>query len=44
VSAEIAVTVAEVAYREDLAGLPRPDDLAAFVRANRYDPTYPRYV
>ena len=44
VSAEIAVTVAEVAYREDLAGLQRPDDLAALVRANRYDPTYPRYV
>jgi len=44
VSAEIAVTVAEVAYREGLAGLPRPDDLAAFVRANRYDPTYPRYA
>ncbi len=44
VSAEIAVTVAEVAYREGLAALPRPDDLAAFVRANRYDPTYPRYA
>ncbi len=44
VSAEIAVTVAEVAYREDLAGLPRPDDLPGFVRANRYDPRYPVYT
>jgi malate dehydrogenase (oxaloacetate-decarboxylating)(NADP+) len=44
VSAEIAVTVAEVAYHEDLAGLPRPADLPAFIRASRYDPAYPRYV
>ena len=44
VSAEIAVTVAEVAYQEDLAGLPRPADLPAFIRASRYDPAYPRYV
>jgi len=44
VSAEIAVTVARVAYDEGLASVPRPDDLPAFVRASRYDPTYPRYV
>ncbi len=44
VSADIAATVAEVAYREGLAGVPRPDDLAAFVRANRYDPGYPIYT
>jgi len=44
VSAEIAVTVARVAYDEGLASVPRPDDLPAFVRASRYDPTYSRYV
>lgn len=44
VSAEVAVAVSEVAYREGLAALPRPDDLAAFVRANRYDPGYPSYA
>jgi len=44
VSAEIAVTVAGVAYNEGLASLPRPDDLPAFVRANRYDPGYPIYT
>ncbi len=44
VSAEVAVAVAEVAYREGLATLPRPDDLPGFVRANRYDPRYPLYT
>jgi malate dehydrogenase (oxaloacetate-decarboxylating)(NADP+) len=44
VSAEIAVAVAEVAYRDGLARLPRPADLPAFVRANRYDPSYPAYA
>src|SRR6476646_6474394 len=34
VSAEIAVTVARVAYDEELASVPRPDDLPAFVRAS----------
>jgi malate dehydrogenase (oxaloacetate-decarboxylating)(NADP+) len=44
VSAEIAVTVAGVAYDEGLAAVPRPANLAAFVRANRYDPGYPTYT
>jgi malate dehydrogenase (oxaloacetate-decarboxylating)(NADP+) len=44
VSAEVAVAVAEVAYAEGLASVPRPDDLAAFLRANRYDPGYPLYA
>ena len=44
VSAEVAVAVAEVAYGEGLAALPRPGDLPAFVRANRYDPRYPLYT
>jgi len=41
VSAEIAVVVAEVAYREGLATVSRPTDLSKFVRSNRYHPVYP---
>ena len=44
VSAEIAVTVAGVAYDEGIASVPRPDNLPAFVRSSRYDPTYPEYA
>ena len=40
VSARIAVEVAEVAYRDGLAELERPDDLAATIRAEMYDPRY----
>lgn len=40
VSARIAVTVAEQAYVEGLAQLPRPDDLDTFIRAQMYDPSY----
>jgi len=40
VSACIAVEVAEVAYRDGLAELERPDDLAATIRAEMYDPRY----
>jgi len=42
VSARIAVEVAEVAYRDGLAELERPDDLAATIRAEMYDPRYKR--
>ena len=41
VSAEIAVVVAEVAYREGLATVSRPTDLSKFVRSHRYHPVYP---
>ena len=44
VSAEIAVTVARVAYEEGLATAPRSQDLEAAVRAAMYDATYPRYA
>jgi malate dehydrogenase (oxaloacetate-decarboxylating)(NADP+) len=40
VSASIAAAVAGVAYEEDLASVPRPTDLCAFVRAHMYDPRY----
>jgi malate dehydrogenase (oxaloacetate-decarboxylating)(NADP+) len=40
VSARIAADVAEVAYREGLAELPRPADLGRAIRAEMYDPRY----
>jgi malate dehydrogenase (oxaloacetate-decarboxylating)(NADP+) len=44
VSAHIAAAVAEVAYRDGLATLQRPDDLVEFMRAQMYDPSYVSYV
>jgi len=44
VSAQIAAAVAEVAFERDLAGVPRPPDVHAFVRAQMYDPNYRSYV
>jgi malate dehydrogenase (oxaloacetate-decarboxylating)(NADP+) len=44
VSVRIAVAVAEVAYRRGLARTPRPDDLAADIRALLFEPDYPVYV
>lgn len=40
VSARIAVAVAEQAYVEDLATVPRPADLLAHVEAQMYEPAY----
>jgi malate dehydrogenase (oxaloacetate-decarboxylating)(NADP+) len=44
VSAHIAVAVAEIAWRDGLATIGRPDDPLAFVRAQMYDPRYESYV
>jgi malate dehydrogenase (oxaloacetate-decarboxylating)(NADP+) len=44
VSAQIAAAVAEVAYRDGLATVAKPDDLLAFVKACMYDPHYPMYA
>ncbi len=44
VSAQIAVAVAEVAYRQDLTSLARPQDLLAFMQAQQYTATYQQYV
>jgi malate dehydrogenase (oxaloacetate-decarboxylating)(NADP+) len=44
VSAHIAAAVAEIAYRDDLAREPRPDDLLEFMRSQQYEPTYKKYV
>lgn len=41
VSAAIATSVAEVAYASDLARLPRPSDLEAYIRNQMYQARYP---
>jgi malate dehydrogenase (oxaloacetate-decarboxylating)(NADP+) len=44
VSAQIARSVAEVAFAEGVAGIARPADLLAHVRAQMYDPRYDSYA
>jgi malate dehydrogenase (oxaloacetate-decarboxylating)(NADP+) len=44
VSAQIAVAVAEVGYKEKLARSKRPADLLAHVESLMYDPTYQSYI
>ena len=44
VSARIATAVAEVAFRNDLAGIERPDDVLEYVRSQMYEPDYAGYV
>lgn len=44
VSARIAAAVAEVAYRDDLAREPRPQDLLELMRSRQYEPSYKKYV
>ena len=44
VSAQIAVSVGEVAFSEGLAGIDRPPDLLALMRQQMYDPNYVRYA
>ncbi|MBN1886437.1 MAG: NAD-dependent malic enzyme, partial [Thermoflexales bacterium] len=44
VSAAIAVSVAEVAYRRGLAALPAPADLLAYISSQMYVPHYQDYV
>jgi malate dehydrogenase (oxaloacetate-decarboxylating)(NADP+) len=43
ISANIAVAVGEVGYREGLATTPRPDDLLRHVRARMFQPRYLPY-
>ncbi|MCB8981455.1 MAG: NAD-dependent malic enzyme [Ardenticatenaceae bacterium] len=40
VSVAIGTAVAEVAYQQELARVPRPDNLAEFVQAQMYHPSY----
>jgi len=44
VSVHIAAAVAEVAYAQGHAEVERPADLAGFMRAAMYEPTYPVYA
>jgi malate dehydrogenase (oxaloacetate-decarboxylating)(NADP+) len=44
VSAQIAVAVAEVAFKRGLASIERPGDLPAFVRSRMYEPRYSTYA
>ncbi|MEP5766080.1 MAG: NAD-dependent malic enzyme [Halieaceae bacterium] len=44
VSAQIAVAVAEEAYRSGLAGRERPVDLEKHIRASMYQPVYPHHA
>lgn len=44
ISVQIAVAVCEVAFAEGLAGIDRPDDLEAFIRARMFEPRYVPYV
>ena len=44
VSAKIAAAVAEVAFEQDLAGVPRPDDMRTFIQTHIYEPNYQSYV
>ncbi|MGA9536155.1 MAG: NAD-dependent malic enzyme [Desulfobacterales bacterium] len=44
ISAKIATAVCEVAYEQGLAVTPRPDNLAAFIKSQMYEPNYRNYV
>jgi len=44
ISAKIATAVCEVAYEQGLAVNPRPNDLAAFIKSQMYEPNYRSYV
>ena len=44
VSVDIAVAVAEVVFARKLTSMPRPRDMAAYVRAQMYQPEYQDYV
>jgi len=44
VSAAIAAAVAEVAYAQELATRPRPEDIPAFIKSLMYEPGYQSYV
>jgi len=43
-SLSVATAVAEVAFRDGLAGVERPADLAEAIRGQMYQPEYPSYV
>jgi malate dehydrogenase (oxaloacetate-decarboxylating)(NADP+) len=44
VSARVAAAVAAVAFEQQLAGIPKPPDLHAYVRLQMYEPQYASYL
>ena len=44
ISTHIAVAVCEVAFEQGLAGIERPEDLAAHVRGRMFQPSYVPYA
>jgi malate dehydrogenase (oxaloacetate-decarboxylating)(NADP+) len=44
VSAAIGASVADVAFKRGIAGVPAPADTAAFIRSKMYDPSYATYA
>lgn len=44
VSAKIAAAVAEVVFDLGLGGVPKPDDMRAFIQSHVYEPNYQNYV
>jgi malate dehydrogenase (oxaloacetate-decarboxylating)(NADP+) len=44
VSAHIGAAVAEVAFQDGLAGVPRPADVLGLVRGTMWEPVYREYV
>jgi malate dehydrogenase (oxaloacetate-decarboxylating)(NADP+) len=44
ISAKIATAVCEVAYKQGHAVTARPDNLAAFIKSQMYEPNYRNYV
>lgn len=44
ISLEIAVAVAEVAFKDRLASVQQPDDIKAYIQSQMFEPQYPEYV
>ena len=44
VSLHIAAAVATIAFKKELAGVPQPPDVTAWVRSQMYEPRYTSYV
>ena len=44
ISARIAMAVAAFAFEQGLAGVPKPNDMKAFIRSNMWEPVYMDYI
>lgn len=44
ISVKIATAVTTLAYDKKLAGVPKPNDMKAFIKSNMWEPVYPDYV